>query len=530
MQLPNDGTKLKWPPEEYKSLLDQYAEAAAWYEGDPAGLAQHYGSQALKTFARGTRFWERVYRNARAVAVHVPLAADLAQASAQLLFGTAPTVTVPDAQPTDKKKADPQAVKCQDRLEVLLDDVDANSKWVEGAETCAGLGDVYLKADHDDSVADHPLLTVVQPDCALPTFKWGRLQDVTFWREVERDERVVFRHLEWHTKDGVENALYKGTPAYLGVRVPLDTLKSTADLLDTDASIDGELNVVHIPNMLPNRRLRGEPYGMADFAACYDLLEALDEVYTSLMRDVRLGASRLLVPEDYLDVTNTNGELHAAFDAEREIFCPVNFDSPDGKPLLQEVQFAIRWQEHREAALDLMSRVVSAAGYAMQTFSLGQDTLRAEAAAALRVKERRSLMTKARKERYWHKPLEYIIHRLQVLDAAYFDSGVVPYPVSLAFGDSYAPDTLELAQTVELWNRAAAASDETKVRLLHPEWDDQQVEAEVDALAPPTPPAFPPDASGAFGTQRETPPLGRPSSKATREQVRGKGQGGGNAV
>jgi hypothetical protein len=440
-------------------------------------LAHYYGVRAVTVFCRGVRFWERVYRNALSMALHLPIAADIASMSANLLFGEAPDFQVPDAH---GDKPDASAQQCEARLAELVDKADVIAKLLEAAETCSGMGGVFLKVDYDKSLCDHPLLTVVQVDAALPTFKWGMLDSVIFWREIERSQTgdKVVRHLEYHDRQMVQHAVYVGNDTLLGRRVDLGEYGDTAGLADVVATDD--LDVVYIPNTLPNRRFRGIPLGRADTADAIQLMEALDEAYTSLMRDVRLGASRIIVPEDYLDVQRVGGSTQTSFDMEREIFCPLSIEGVDGdvnKPTF--IQPAIRYVEHLAIILELMTRVVSLAGFATQSFGLGQDASRTEAASALRVKERRSLSTKAKKERYWGPAVEYILGRMLVIDAREFGSGISPFPVSCAFGESFAPDRLELAQVVELLNRGVAISTQEKVEMLHPEWGEAQKEEEV---------------------------------------------------
>ncbi len=471
--LPSGDGKQPWPPEEYSGILDMYQEAALWYGGSIYELSSYYANRTQ--IGPGVNFWQRSWRHQRSIVLHVPVAADIAQLSAQLLFGEEPEFTIPDAT---EESAPAEATRCQERLEDLIDLCAISSKLLEGAEICAGLGGVFYKIDVDIDLAEHPIVSVVQPDMALPVFKWGVLESVIFWREIDRTEKVVVRHLELHTREGVQHGVYVGTPDYLGVMGNLQDYEATWNLPEFYPTDD--LNVVYIPNMLPNRRYRGEPYGQPDYADCYPLMEAIDEAYTSWMRDLRLGASRVIVPEEYLDVDTTSA---ATFDVEREVFCPLNFDPTNEGTKITNMQFPIRFAEHEATVVELLTRTVSACGYAVQTFSIGQEKIQSsEAAAAIRVKERKSLATKAKKERYWGRSIEYLLYRLLVVDAQTFSTGVVPMPVTMAFGDSYAPDLHELAVSVELLERARAASAETKVMIIHPDWDREQVDAEVARL------------------------------------------------
>ena len=51
--------------------------------------------------------------------------------------------------------------------------------------------------------------------------------------------------------------------------------------------------------------------------------------------------------------------------------------------------------------------------------------------------------------------------------------------LNVEFADSVQEDVLTLANTVNVLNQAVSASIETRVRMLHPEWDEDQVKAEV---------------------------------------------------
>ena len=59
------------------------------------------------------------------------------------------------------------------------------------------------------------------------------------------------------------------------------------------------LTAVYVPNMLPNRLYRGSFLGRSDFSGVEGLMDALDECYTSWIRDLRLGRGRIIVPSEY---------------------------------------------------------------------------------------------------------------------------------------------------------------------------------------------------------------------------------------
>ena len=53
---------------------------------------------------------------------------------------------------------------------------------------------------------------------------------------------------------------------------------------------------------------------------------------------------------------------------------------------------------------------------------------------------------------------------------------------SIAISDSADRDTMVLAETMKVLYDAQSISIDTKVRMLHPEWDEEQVQAEIEMI------------------------------------------------
>jgi hypothetical protein len=95
--------------------------------------------------------------------------------------------------------------------------------------------------------------------------------------------------------------------------------------------------------------------------------------------------------------------------------------------------------------------------------------------------------------------------------------GLDAEPPKAEFQDSVSEGLGELATTVELLSRAEAASRETLVRMLHPDWDDQQITAEVDRILGETGRAVSdPMLSGAEGFEDAADPIPRESRSAAK--------------
>lgn len=474
-----------WPPPYLAPALDSMNTWDTWWSGDPDRLEAMYGGSTgggpdPKRYQPSGGVWGRISRwwwgtptapGERRTKMHVPIAGDLCGGSADLLFSEPPKFTVDD-QTT------------QDRLDDLADD-GMLATLQTAAEVGAALGGVYLRPVYDLDLADRPWLDAVHADRAVPEFRWGRLSAVTFWRVVGEEDGQVWRHLERHEPGAILHGLYQGTKEKLGRPVPLEDSPATEGFA-TAVNADGAiltgfdmLDVSYIPNQ-SSRRWRCKPkladLGRSDLDGVEPLMDALDETYSSWMRDIRLGKGRIIVPNAYLQ---SNGPGRgASWNPDQEAFAGLDMLArPDASGQLTVAQFQIRVQEHRDTAEDLVNQILRSAGYSGQTFGLGGDV--AVTATEVVSKERRSMTTRGKKILRWRPALAHAVEALLAVDREVFHSGAVPQRPTIEFEDSVQEDPLALANTVDVLRRANAASTDTLVRMAHPEWDEQQVKAEV---------------------------------------------------
>jgi A118 family predicted phage portal protein len=365
---------------------------------------------------------------------------------------------------------------------------------------------VFLRVTWDRDLTDRPLLTVMQPDGAVPEFRFGMLRAVTFWRELDGSTtQTVFRHLERHESGSIRHALYEGSPDNLGRAVPLTAHPDTAGLIASlDADGDGqtistgirELTAAYVPNMLPNRLHRGSPIGRSDYAGgVHNLFDALDETWTSWMRDIRLARARLIVPDGYLR-SNGRGE-GASFDEDREVFQQLNIPPTEHGTGITLSQFAIRVEEHRATVEAIVRQAAQSAGYSAQSLGLDGEG-QAVTATEVDSRDQRSMVTRKKKTGYWRHPVTDMLHVMLQLDVSLFGRrGIVPERPRVEFGDGVAESEQATATTLDLLNRAGAVSTGTKVKILHPDWDDTAVAAEAAAILAETG-AGAPDPVGTF--------------------------------
>ena len=472
-------SKQKWPPEPWQGIYSQFAEHAAWYSSDPNALIALTGasSRAGTPFLR-QRFQEAFSTSADESRVcHVPLAADIARKSAAFLFAEEPHISC--------EREDTQA-----RLEKIVAATNIHNRLSEAAEICAALGGVFLKTNWDRALSPYPLLAVVHPDNAIPEFRFGILVAATFWKVVANDGNDVYRLLERHEPGQIFNALYRGTSDELGTQVGLAYLQETQPLLPVVSTGLDRLACTYVPNMLPNRRFRSMPIGQPDIQGCESLLDSLDEIVTGLLWDVLLGQGRLAAPAQMFEL-GTDGNWR--FDLHRRTYMPLDMGGTAGQSvddLLKVIQHEIRTEQHVQAALYFTEQIVGAAGYAPQTFGLKLDG-GPESGTALNIRERQSFLLAAKKSAYWAPALEEVFETLLMLDRVQLGSGVVPERPTVEIQDSVPQDIGQVASTVEILHRAQSASTEVRVRMQHPSWTEDKVQAEVSRILSETGMAMP---------------------------------------
>lgn len=481
MTLPASGAV--WPPRPHDQVLAACAERQVWWEGDPDKLATYYGGQAVGVLGRQGRvarawraFWSRpTPTESEPRRVHVPIASDLGRIAASTTFGEPPVLTSEGDQTV------------QDTADLLLNTPTAHAGLLVAAESAAMLHGTYGRIVWDRAAGDHAWIDWVDGDRAIPTFRWGRLVGVTFWSELPSDdERIVWRHLEEHTPGAIAHGLYRGVRDQLGTRVSLPEHAGTAALSDQVATGSRQLTACYIPHRRPNPAWRNipelRPLGRPDLSRdVLHLLDRADETWSSWMRDLELGKARVFASEQLLNI-RAPGQ-GAGLDLDRAVFSPIGVGvgaNGEMTTLLEAQQFEIRVQEHAATFDALLRRIVSACGYSPLTFGLADEV--ATTATEVDAKERDTNATRSVRTLLWAPYAQLATTLLEVDHAIGGGGAVASDELIIGWPPTHQQSERQRAETADLLRRAEAASTETLVRMLHPEWDETQVDDEVTLI------------------------------------------------
>ncbi|MCX5145097.1 phage portal protein [Streptomyces sp. NBC_00338] len=506
MPLPPSGNTA-WPPPQLEIPHADMDMWRAWYSGNTDHLAAVYGGPGnYRSNAVAREFFDTDQRRAaggdglrmfwgqeaspgqQAAKLHIPIGGDIAEMSANLLWSDVPQVTV-DVDSTDAATAK----STQAQISRYLDDR-GHAKLREGSEQAAGLSNVYLRVVWDTDLRPRPWLDVIAPDAVVPEWRWGALAAATVWRELDplKDANEVWRLLECHTPGSIEYGVYKGDVSTLGARMGLvdhpdsEYLAKRTDVEGRQATGIPRLLITHLPNVLPNRVWEGipgtAPLGRSDFAGVEPMMDALDESWTSWMRDLRLGKARVMVPQHMLETDGPGSG--GTFDLDKELLVSLAGLAADEtlKGSIAEVQFAIRVEEHERTTKALRLQILSSAGYSAQGF--GEAGTIAATATEVVARKEESLTTRGTKILYQRPALIEILTTMMMVDVRHCGAkGVDPgAELTALWPQAVQPDQEATARSLSLLDGAGAISTYMKVKMREPAWDEAEVLAEVQRI------------------------------------------------
>ena len=459
--------KQQFPPIGW--LWKEYGRALAWYSGDPKRISNAEAGQI------GDRFWTAK----EDIKLHVPIAADIASLSAGMIFADSPAFTC-------------EHERTLERIEEIFTEGGAYSALLNAAELCSVCGGVFLKWNWDKADG-RPILTAVPADCGLPKWRGNKVVEVRLWSIMREDENngAIWRLQETYTENGhIVSELYKGTWSELGEAKPLDSIPETKDIQPDVNSGAGEILAFYVPNMLPNHHRPGSRFGRSDFDGLYGLMDALDEAYSAMQRETRMTKTTVIVPAEYLakrkNIFGPNSPYSKGdqwvYANNSGAFTALDIDSGLNSNPITVVNPEMRADSRIATCDDLVKRIFSVAGYAPQ--SAGIDIQgSAESGTALSVRERKTIRTTEAKKTHWWHAVKDIVRTMLKLDAAVFRSGVDPNAeFSVELPSNTQPDIGQLAEIIEQLERAGAVSVETKVAMLHPDWDEEKRAEEVERI------------------------------------------------
>jgi hypothetical protein len=290
--------------------------------------------------------------------------------------------------------------------------------------------------------------------------RYGRTEGGVLIVARER-QNSTYRLLEEHGKGYVRRRLYKGSVSRLGHAVGLGAgppeFRELRDEVRTGLSR---------PTLVKWANLPGDD---SDLRGIEAMLDALDDATTLGRKKARASSPLMFVNRK---LANEQGDA----DLGGAIFLDSSMNPVETPANMAEVvQPAMQAADHQTYLQGLREQAISAAGYSLASWGLGEGG-RADSGRALKLRQSRTLLTLAAKSRQAEGAIsEAVSIALELVIGSEVE-------VSVELGDGLPVDSVEQAQELDTLASAGLISKQEAIRRLHPEWDEAQVEEEIANL------------------------------------------------
>lgn len=445
-----------WPPAEQKDHWEQVEYFRARYENDAEYLVKN----------------NTLWHDRAGIFTPVPLAREMARLSSALLFSKTPKITLEGYQ---------------DELDALVEENALASFLQEWGQYVAAMGRGGLRVIWDAESSDKPIISFLHEDQIIWDERHGKIVRGGV-AVIERAYKTsigntdVFRLLEEHTTGLVTRELYKGSWDKLGFMVPLDTLVrddgglSDARLAEFADLKDSEETGLDTPTLIRWDNVAG---GDSDIQALGSMLDRLDE-YESLLTDkVRKSIPRIFA---HRSLANENGRIDVddviLVGEQSNILPTPDANRPTGLPI-ETVQPALQSAEHIAVIQHLIELCIATAGRSLASYGL-DDGGAAPSGTALKLRQSRTLLDNSSKAPRAIEAVTQAVAVALAMDLGQSDVRALRPKVEL--GDGLPSDEAETARTIAALTGAEAISTVEKVRKQHPDWNEFEIEEEVERI------------------------------------------------
>ncbi len=439
--LRGDPGDKRWPPESEAARWERVKEHRRYYRNHGPEIFANRPELHVREDPKATAERQAEFTPAG-------LGREIAKLSAALLFSEQPKVAV-------------EGEIEQAALDVITASNDLPSTLHDGADNVASEGVVGLRVLVDDDVLEgRPLVTVESADTIIWSERYGRTEGGVLIVARER-QNSTYRLLEHHDKGVVRRRLYRGTQTRLGQAVGLSTgppeFRELRDEVRTGLSR---------PTLVKWANLPGDD---SDLRGIEAMLDALDDATTLGRKKARASAPLMFVNRK---LANEQGDA----DLGGAIFLDSSMNPVETPANMAEVvQPAMQAADHQTYLQGLREQAISAAGYSLASWGLGEGG-RADSGRALKLRQSRTLLTLAAKSRQAEGAIsEAVSIALEMVLGTEVE-------VSVELGDGMPVDTTEQATEISTLYGAGLLSERSALRRLYPEWSAGEIEEEIANL------------------------------------------------
>lgn len=414
------GDYMKRPIDREQYLLE---EKYLWFLGSEDLLADFYRTKTHNYSVIDTRA-EYYYSNAGSNIriVHSGLPSLISYTKARLLMSGGLEFTAYNGTKEDKKATE------------LLHDIFNDNKLdtiIKNSVTTESWGKRFAwKISYDGEISNYPIVELYKPQNYTAVYKRGRLFELVFHNDYEKDN-TEYRLDETYGKGYITYELYQINKNGSETLVPLTELEETAELKDV--------------SWKEKTILGGEKRNdKCDYDGLISEFDALDETWSQLMDEIRLGRSEVYVPEMLL--------TNKTFNKFRKNYAELgNDERENGKNEITHIQPNIRTDEYAKAIREITSNCLVATGLSPFTVGISDEVGANASGESLTKREASSLRTRSEMIDGWEPFLEEMFMTLLFANTL-FNSGSFnkKLDIQVSFGDYISPTRKDIIEETKM--------------------------------------------------------------------------------
>jgi len=476
----------------YTARTEEYR---TWYTGVAHNLRNLYKMKYVDV-DQLNYFWGRAPIKVRMC--HTGLPGLISRKMATVLFGSSYKVTATVYKDKSSDIDEALSSKAQEIIDNLRVICDVDERFENAAQNESWSGHIFLKLSHDVSLTPYPILEVATVREAEVLRERGITKAIIFHYFYSRKNKE-YRLDEWYTTNEKGDAciLYK-LYALEGSRereVPVTTLPETENLEDfTYEGLKGML-AFDKPNLTPSHEFPDSPYGASDYEGGIDSFDALDEVYSMIVQELRDNKTIRYIPDSMIPRDKNDPSTLLDDDFVTNYIKVKGDPDQDGKDKIETTFIKDKTEEHLAKYRTYLTTAINNAG--LSPFALGITGLESINSSAESQQERNkvTLETRSRKLKLWVPFMEDVFTQMLIMNSwiqkntsavqEAFDKIDLNFnnlKLNIEFND-YVQDSVE--KKINTWGSAKGqnvASTYEAVRRIHPEWDEEQVNDEVNLI------------------------------------------------
>lgn len=509
-----------------EAFTNRIAEYRVWSMGDSGALRKFYykkygtGEHApAARLAKSNYFWAKAPVTARMV--HSGIPGLISTRMADILFGCGVTLDVvvyKDGDGGSLKEDSEAKQKANELMQTMTAAMGLQDKLQRGATNESWGGHCFFKLTHDADLSVFPIIEPydimraeaikVRGTTKAIVFKsWYKHNSVDYrldeiYSTTEDGDACISYHLFRLAGDGEREVDLFSIPQTAKLfrragekddgtsRLPLDSNNSFVY-----AGLKGML-AFEKPNRTPSLEFPDSGYGASDYEGALDEFDALDEIVSGNIHEIRTNKTRRYIPTTLLRHDPEDPASILPFDDFDDSYAMTEGDQDqDGKEKIEVVTVDDKTQSFMDKWKSVLSLICNKAK--ISPYSLGITWLEAvgPSADSLRERNKTTLDMRAGKLALWKPFLEEMLLRcLQMytwirentnVDGAAFPE--IPFKwentaVHVRFGD-YIEDSFN--DRVRLWTDVfakGAVSAELMVKELYPGMTDEERQKEVNRI------------------------------------------------